>query len=276
MLKFAANLSLLYPEFDLPQRFEAAARDGFKAVEILFPYAFSSKELRHQLNQNGLKQVLINCPAGDWDKGQRGLACLPGQESKCRDNLLLALQYATDLGCSQIHFMAGIVPDDIPEEAAMVVYFENLFFAAQQAKAAGCDILIEPLNFRDMPGYLLEYQEQAHDIVEKFNLPNLKVQLDLYHCQIQEGDLATNLHKWLPTGRVGHIQIAGVPSRNEPDIGEISYPYLFSIIDRYVAEGKWNGWIGCEYRPARGNQPGGTSEGLGWLRREIERSQGGN
>jgi hydroxypyruvate isomerase len=264
--RFAANLSMLYTEHAFLDRFEAAARDGFEGVEFLFPYAWPAAELAARLAASGLQQVLFNAPPGDWDGGERGLACLPGREAEFRDGILRALDFAAVLGCPRIHAMAGLVPAGLGREAVQPLYVDNLRWAAAEAAKAGRDLLIEPINTRDFPGYFLNRQDHAHRIVEAVGAPNLQVQMDLYHCQIVEGDVATKLRKYLPTGRVGHLQIAGVPERHEPDVGEMNYPYLFGVIDEAAAQCGWDGWIGCEYRPRRGAVPGGTSDGLGWMR----------
>jgi hydroxypyruvate isomerase len=259
MPRFAANLSMMYVEHAFLDRFAAAAADGFDAVEYLFPYAFDRAELAQRLADQGLAQVLFNAPPGDWDGGERGLACLAGRRDEFRrDFVEQALPYAQALRCRQVHVMAGIVAAGTDAAAAHDVYVDNLAWAAQQAAGAGIDVLMEPINARDMPGYFLNRQAQAHDIALEAGAPNLKVQMDLYHCQVSEGDLAMKLRRFLPTGRVAHLQIAGVPQRHEPDLGEVNYPYLFELID----ELGYAGHVGCEYRPRAG-----TSAGLGWLPR---------
>ena len=267
MPRFAANLSMLYPEHDFLDRFEAAARDGFQAVEYLFPYEFEARELAARLRVNGLRQVLFNGPPGDWEGGERGLASLPGREAEFRAGIERALGYADALDCPRIHVMAGLLPAGADRAAAEAVYVDNLRWAAGAARAGGRDLLIEPINTRDIPGFLLNRQDQAHRIVEAVGAPNLKVQMDLYHCQIVEGDVAMKLRRYLPTGRVGHLQIAGVPMRHEPDLGELNHAYLFDVVDEVSAQCGWDGWIGCEYRPRRGAVPGGTTDGLGWMPR---------
>ena len=259
---FAANLSMLYPEHDFLKRFEAARNDGFTAVEYLFPYAHTAQEIKQLLDEQQLKQVLFNAPPGDWDNGERGMACHPGHSQEFQDSIGKALEYAKVLGCSQVHVMAGLKPQGVGQELLDKTYIENLTYAAQEAAKVNVDILIEPINTRDMPGFYLNYQEQAHQIVQTVGLKNIKVQMDLYHCQIMEGDLSKKIEHYLPTGRVGHIQIAGVPTRNEPNIGELHYPYLFNLIDKLG----FKGHIGCEYKPLRGNEPNGTSLGLDWLK----------
>ncbi|MFT6591534.1 MAG: hydroxypyruvate isomerase [Rhodoferax sp.] len=262
MPKFAANLSMLYPEFAFLDRFEAAAKDGFKAVEYLFPYAFEASEIAARLQVHGLQQVLFNAPPGDWDSGERGLACLPGREAEFQKGIGEALAYAVTLNCPRIHIMAGLLPAGVERAALYDGYISQLRWAAAEAAQQGVDVLIEPINPRDIPGFFLNRQDHAHQVIADVGAPNLKVQMDLYHCQIVEGDLAMKLRQYLPTGRVGHIQIAGVPDRHEPDLGELNFPYLFSILD----ELGFSGWVGCEYRPRAGMQPGGTSAGLGWLK----------
>ena len=266
MPRFAANLSMLYPELDFLDRFDAAAKDGFDGVEYLFPYAFPAAEIAARLKANGLKQVLFNGPPGNWDGGERGLACLPGREREFRDGIAKALDYAAALDCPRVHVMAGLLPPDMARETAKATYVENLHWAAVEAAKVGRDLLIEPINTRDIPGFFLNRQDEAHAIVGAVGALNLRVQFDLYHCQIVEGDVAMKIRQYLPTGRVGHIQIAGVPERHEPDIGELNYPYLFKVIDEVSAQCGWDGWVGGEYRPARGAVPNGTSDGLAWLR----------
>jgi hydroxypyruvate isomerase len=259
MPRFAANLSMMYTEHDFLDRFAAASADGFTAVEYLFPYTYDTTELRHRLDDHGLRQVLFNAPPGAWESGERGIAALPGREAEVRSGIVRALEYAAALDCPRLHVMAGLVPPDAtPKELAehRDTYLTNLAWAAERAAAVGADILVEPINGRDMPGYFLSRQAEAHAVVQDVGAPNLKVQLDLYHCQIVEGDLTTTLRRDLPTGRVGHLQIAGVPDRHEPDRGELNVSHLFGVVDDLG----FDGWIGCEYVPRAG-----TSEGLGWL-----------
>jgi len=257
MPRFAANLSLMYTEHDFLDRFAAAAKDGFRAIEYLFPYAVEQRELAQRLHDHGLAQVLFNAPPGNWEAGERGLACLPGREDEFRRGFIeQALPYAQALRCPRLHVMAGIPPEGADRAALRATYVANLDWAAKQAASAGIDVLIEPINTRDVPRFFLNRQDDAHTIVQEVGAPNLKVQMDLYHCQIVEGDVAMKLHQYLPTGRVGHIQIAGVPERHEPDIGELNHPYLFALLD----ELGYAGHVGCEYRPRAG-----TSAGLGWF-----------
>ena len=276
MPKFAANLSMLYNELSFLDRFEAAARDGFLGVECLFPYAWPAQEMAARLQGNGLRQVLLNAPPGGtdaassvaaWDSALRGTACVLGREAEFRQGVEMALAYAETLDCPRIHLMAGLVPTGVERDAVRATYVTNLRWAAAQAAQAGRGVLIEPINARDMPRYFLNRQDHAHEIVAEVGAPNLQVQMDLYHCQIVEGDVATKLRQYLPTGRVGHIQIAGVPERHEPDSGELNDRYLLGVLDTVAAQCGWDGWVGCEYRPRRGAVPGGTSDGLGWMAR---------
>jgi hydroxypyruvate isomerase len=257
MPRFAANLSMMYSEHDFLDRFAAAAADGFAAVEYLFPYAHDRQELAQRLAEHGLQQVLFNAPPGDWERGDRGMACLPGREDEFRRGFAeQALPYALALNCPRIHLMAGLVPEGAERAQLRPTYIANLRWAAAQAAVHGIDVLIEPINTRDIPRFFLNRQDDAHAVVTEVGAPNLKVQMDLYHCQIVEGDLAMKIRQYLPTGRVGHFQIAGVPGRHEPDIGEVNYAYLFALLD----ELGYSGHVGCEYRPR-----GGTSAGLDWF-----------
>ena len=265
MPRFAANLSMMYPDLPFLDRFEAAAKDGFTAVEYLFPYAFAKEELVERLQANNLQQVLFNAPPGGtdaasidraWNGGDKGITCIPGREDEFRAGVALALDYAQALDCPRIHLMAGLLPAGVSREAAQRTYVANLRWAAAEAARHGRDVLIEPINTRDIPGFFLNRQDQAHTLVAEVGAPNLKVQMDLYHCQIVEGDVAMKIRQYLPTGRVGHFQIAGVPERHEPDLGELNYPYLFALIDSLG----YTGVIGAEYRPRAA-----TSAGLGWF-----------
>ena len=257
MPRFAANLSFLYPEFSFLDRFAAAATDGFVAVEFAFAYEFEPGDIAARLGEHGLQQVLINAPPGDLAGGERGLACLPGREADFRRGLLeQALPLAKGLRCPRIHVMAGVAPPGMERKRLHDTFVANLAWAAAQAAPHGIEVMIEPINPRDVPGYFLTRQDAAHRIVEELGAMNLKVQMDLYHCQIVEGDLAMKLHQYLPGGRVGHLQIAGVPERHEPDLGELFHPYLFDLIDQLG----YKGHVGAEYRPRAG-----TSAGLGWF-----------
>ena len=256
MPQFAANLSMMYTELPFLDRFEAAAKDGFTAVEYLFPYDYSAAELAARLAANQLQQVLFNAPPGGidatsiakaWGGGSKGTACIPGREAEFQTGVALALTYAEALNCPRIHIMAGLTPEEVSHEAAQATYINNLRWAATEAAKAGVDVLIEPINTRDIPRFFLNRQDQAHHIIEQVGAANLKVQMDLYHCQIVEGDVAMKIRKYLPTGNVGHFQIAGVPERHEPNVGELNYAYLLGVIDEVAAACGWRGWCG---RPA--------------------------
>ncbi|KJR91172.1 hydroxypyruvate isomerase family protein [Burkholderia pseudomallei] len=254
MPRFAANLTMMYNEHAFLERFAAAARDGFKAVEYLFPYEFPAAELKARLDAHGLVQALFNAPPGDWAAGERGIASLPGREDEFRRAIDTALDYARVIGNDTLHVMAGLIAPTQDRARHRDVYLRNLAHAAEAARAQSVTIVIEPINPRDMPGFFLNRQDDAQAICREVGAPNLLVQFDCYHCQIVEGDLAMKLKRDI--AGIGHIQIAGVPQRHEPDVGEIHYPYLFELIDALG----YDGWIGCEYRPKAG-----TSEGLGWL-----------
>lgn len=258
MPRFSANLSFLFSEVPFLDRFEAAARAGFHAVEFAFAYEYPPREIAARLEANSLTQVLINAPPGDYASGDRGLAALPGREHEFAASLVTALRYALALSCPRVHVMAGVVPEgaDAEQRARQrSTFVRNLRFAAREAEEQGIELTIEPINAREMPGYFLNTQADAHAIREEVGAANLKVQMDLYHAQIAEGDLSEKLKRWLP--HIGHIQIAGVPGRHEPDVGEVNYAHLFALLD----ELGYQGWVGCEYRPLST-----TLTGLGWMK----------
>lgn len=255
MPRFAANLTMMFTEAPFPERFAAAAKAGFKAVEFLFPYDHSPEEVGGWLKENRLENVLFNLPPGDWTAGERGLASLPGREEEFRAGVTRGLEYALALGTPRVHAMAGLLPEGADRAAHRETYVANLRHAARELDRHGRTLLIEPINTRDMLGYFLSLQAEAHAIREAVGEPNLLVQMDLYHAQIMEGDLAVKLRQHF--AGIGHIQIAGVPERHEPDEGELNYPYLFRLLD----ELGYAGWVGCEYRPR-----GRTEDGLGWLK----------
>jgi hydroxypyruvate isomerase len=256
MPRFAANLSLMFNEVPFLDRFAAAARAGFQAVEYLFPYEHPPTELRRRLADNGLVQALFNAPPGDWAAGERGIAALPGRQREFREAIARALDYAAALDCPLVHVMAGIPPAGVSPVTAAAVYATNLAWAAEQAKSAGKRLVIEPINHRDFPGYHLHTLEQGAAIVAAIGPEALGLQFDIYHCQITQGDVSKRLEAFMPI--VGHIQIADVPDRHEPGTGELGWEHLFRRIDALG----YAGWIGCEYRPA-----GETVAGLGWRQR---------
>lgn len=254
MAKFAANLSMLFTEVDFLDRFQAAAQAGFKGVEYLFPYDYEAAELKQRLDDNGLTQVLFNLPTGDWGAGERGIACHPDRVEEFREGVDRAIAYAQVLGNTQVNCLAGIKPEGVSDDQARQTLVDNLRFAADKLEAAGILLVAEPINTRDIPGFFLNRTEQALAIFDEVGSGNLKLQYDIYHMQIMEGDLAPTLETHLE--RIAHIQIADNPGRHEPGTGEIHYPFLFAHLDRLG----YAGWIGAEYKPA-----GSTQEGLGWL-----------
>lgn len=254
MPRFAANLSMMFPEAAFLDRFALAADAGFAAVEFAFPYQWPASAIAGRLAASRLALALFNLPPGDEALGERGLATLPGREDAFRESVELALAYAAELDCRTLHVMAGLLPDETERTRRERLYVENLRHAAGECAAAGITLLIEPINNRDVPNYYLNYQDQARRIIDKVGAHNLKLQLDLYHCQIMEGDLARHIRDLLPI--TGHLQIAGVPDRHEPDRGEVNYRFLFDLLD----ELGYPGWVGCEYRPR-----GPTEAGLGWF-----------
>ncbi|HUK00236.1 MAG TPA: 2-oxo-tetronate isomerase [Stellaceae bacterium] len=255
MPKLAANLSMMFQEVPFLDRFAAAADAGFKGVEYLFPYDFPAEAIAARLERHRLTQALFNLPPGDWGKGERGMAALPGRESEFMAALERALDYARATGCQRLHAMAGNWPPERERSDGNRVFIENLRRAGERAAAAGITLVIEPINTRDMPGYFLNTSSQAMALLAEVGRDNVKLQLDLYHCQIMEGDLATHIRRL--AGHYAHVQIAGVPERHEPDRGEVNYAYLLALLD----EVGYGGWVGCEYRPAAE-----TRAGLGWAR----------
>ncbi len=253
MPRFAANLTMMFNEVDFLERFGEAANVGFKGVEFLFPYEFSAEAVAEHLHRHQLQQVLFNLPPGNWGAGERGLACIPGREGEFEDNLETALTYARALGCKQLHMMAGKVPENCSAQKAEDTFIKNLTLAATTCHPQGITVLIEPINTGDMPGYFLHHQDQAIDLLKQVYPPNAALQMDLYHCQITQGNLEHHIRKNL--AHISHFQIAGVPGRHEPDSGEINYPAIFELIDDL----NFSGWVGCEYHPA-----GQTRAGLGW------------
>src|SRR5690606_24549082 len=241
-------------EAPFPERFQAAHEAGFEAVEFLFPYEYSATDIAAQLANYQLKNVLFNMPPGDWAAGERGIAALPGRGEEFRRSVDQAIAYAQILNTPSVHVMAGLIPANAQSQQYRETFLTHLEYAAAQCAQHGINVLIEPINSRDMPNYFLSRQDQAHAIVQEVSAANLKVQMDFYHAQIMEGDIAMTFRKYQP--KIGHIQIAGVPDRHEPDTGEVNYAYLFKLLD----ELGYNGWVGCEYRPAHG-----TLAGLGWM-----------
>ena len=255
MPQFAANLSMLFTELPFMERFAAARAARFDAVEFLFPYAWTKDELAQALKRNGLRQVLHNLPPGNWDAGERGIACHPLRVEEFRAGVAQGIDYATALGCPQLNCLAGIKPADVSVEQARATLVANLRYAAAQLKAAGLRLLIEPINYYDIPGFFLNRTAQAAAIIDDVGSDNLYIQYDIYHAQRMEGELAATMQQYLP--QIAHMQLADNPGRNEPGTGEINYPWLFRHIDAIG----YTGWVGCEYRPRSG-----TSAGLGWIK----------
>jgi hydroxypyruvate isomerase len=256
MPRFAANISTMFTDRPFAERIQAAAAAGFQAIECQFPYEVAAGELRQRLADAGVELILLNTPPGDFAAGERGLAGLPGREAEFRSALERALDYAQALDCPQVHVMAGIKPTGVAKEACLEVYRANLTSAAEACGRAGRVALIEPINTRDIPGYLLNTPAEAAALMAELGLSSLMLQFDFYHAQIMTGDLARSFERHLPI--IGHVQIAGVPERHEPDVGEVNYSYLFDLIDRLG----YAGWVGCEYFPA-----GSAEAGLGWAYR---------
>ncbi len=254
MPRFAANLTMLFTELPFLDRFEAAAKAGFTGIEYLFPYDFAAEELAAKLKANGLVQVLHNLPAGDWAKGERGIAILPDRVDEFRAGVERAIIYATVLGCGQVNCLAGIAPAGADRAVLEATFVANLAWAAPRLKAAGIKLLIEAINQIDIPGFFLNTTAQSLDLIAKTGSDNVFVQYDIYHMQITEGDLARTMERNL--AMIPHIQLADNPGRHEPGTGEINYPFLFSHLDRIG----YAGWVGAEYKPKAG-----TAEGLGWF-----------
>ena len=253
MPKFAANLTMLFTEHAFLDRFDHAAKAGFKAVEFLFPYAFNPGEIKRRLDGNGLQLVLHNLPAGNWDAGERGIACHPDRVEEFRDGVEKAIGYAQVLGVRQLNCLVGKAPAGVADDVLRRTVVDNLRYAAEHLKKAGLRLLIEPINTVDIPGFYLNRTVQAAGLLVEVGADNAFIQYDIYHAQRMEGELAATMEKYLP--RIGHIQLADNPGRNEPGTGEINYPFLFAHLDRIG----YDGWIGCEYKPTTT-----TEAGLGW------------
>ena len=255
MPKLAANLTTMFNEVPFLDRFEAAAKAGFKAVEYLFPYAHTKEEVAQRLKRTGLTQVMFNLPPGNWETGERGLAILPNRVEEFRAAVGKGIEYAEALDCTMVHAMAGVAPSGVHPARLRETYVSNLKFAAAEVAKRGLTLLIEPCNTRDIPGYYLCTSTQALAVIGAVAAPNLKLQYDIYHAQVMEGDLGHRLEMLLPT--IGHIQISDLPGRHEPGTGEINYAYLLGHLDRIG----YRGWVGCEYRPEAK-----TLDGLAWAK----------
>ena len=253
MPHFAANLSMMFTDVPFLDRFEAAAKAGFTAVEFLFPYQHPAKEVGERLHRNGLAQALFNLPPGNWEAGEKGFASLPDRFDDLKRSLSTALPYALATGVRRLHLMAGIASRRDPK--AVEAYYKSVAWAAEVFAPHGLDVVIEPINPRNVPGYFLNDFVFARDLIVELKIPNLKLQFDIYHCQIIHGDVTMHLREMLPV--IGHIQIASVPSRHEPDGEELNYPFLFDELDRLG----YKGFVGCEYNPR-----GKTTDGLAWFK----------
>ena len=256
MTRFAANLTMMFTEVPFLDRFERAAKAGFNAVEFLFPYDYPAAEIKSKLDAHGLQLILHNLPAGDWNAGERGIACLPGRENEFRDGVERAIGYALALGVSQLNCLAGKAPAGVAEAVLRETFIANLDDAAAALKTAGIRLLVEPINTFDIPGFYLNRTAQAAAILAELKADNAFIQYDLYHAQRMEGELAATVQRYLP--QIAHIQLADNPGRHEPGTGEINYEFLFAHLDRIG----YAGWIGCEYKPATT-----TEAGLGWRQR---------
>lgn len=253
MPRFAANLTMMFNEVPFLDRFKAAADQGFDAVEYLFPYDHPADEIAKRLSDNGLTQALFNMPPGDWAKGERGIASLAGREAEFRESVAKALHYTKATGVKRLHMMAGLA--SLNDAAAFKTYKANIAHAAEALARENLDLLLEPINGRNMPGYALNSVDYAASLIKELALPNVKLQFDIYHCQIIHGDVTMRLRALMPI--TGHVQIASVPSRNEPDDEELNYSFLFAELDRL----NYKGFVGCEYNPR-----GDTAAGLTWFK----------
>ncbi|HZE10309.1 MAG TPA: 2-oxo-tetronate isomerase [Burkholderiales bacterium] len=258
MPKFSANISMLFKELEFPERFEAAAQAGFKAVEIQFPYAWDKGQLARIARHVGVEVVLINIPAGDPEKGDRGIGCLPSRMREFRDAVGKGIEYAGELGCKQMNCLAGVAPPELDPALLHATYVSNLRYAANELALAEMTLLVEPISTHAVPGFFLSRSAEALALIDEVDADNLKLQYDLFHMRIMGDDLARTIEANLV--RIGHIQIADVPGRHEPGTGEIDFPPLFDLIDRLG----YKGWIGAEYIPA-----GKTADGLAWVKKYL-------
>jgi hydroxypyruvate isomerase len=255
MPKFAVNLSMLFTSHDFLDRFEAAANAGFSAVEYLFPYDYPPEEIASRLEKHNLKQVLFNLPAGDWNAGERGITCSPSRTEEFKRGVDDAIKYAKALNCNQVNCLAGIAEEGLSANILRSTFVSNLRYAAERLEREGLTLLIESINTRDIPGFFLNRTEQALRIIKEVDASNLKVQYDIYHMQIMEGDLAHTIQAHI--NEIGHIQLADNPGRHEPGTGEINYPFLFKHLDAIG----YDGWIGCEYVASDPDRPEAS---FGW------------
>jgi len=253
MPRFAANLTMMFNEVPFLDRFEAAAKAGFTAVEFLFPYAFPAEEIGRRLRANGLTQALFNLPPGNWDAGEKGFAALPERFADLKQSLHTALPYAEATGVKRVHLMAGIASRT--DAKAVEAFYKSVAWSCEFFAPHGLDVVIEPINPRNVPGYFLNDFVFAHELINELKIANLKLQFDIYHCQIIHGDVTMRLREMMPM--TGHVQIASIPSRHEPDGEELNYPFIFAELDRLG----YGGFVGCEYNPR-----GKTTDGLAWFK----------
>lgn len=243
MPNFQANISMMFQEIDFLERFAAAAQAGFTAIEIMFPYDYEVEQISELLIKHKLSLNLFNLPPGDLQLGERGIAALPDRQDEFKQFADKALYYAQALNCTKLHCMSGIVTEDMDKTQCTNIYVENLKYLAQKAKPLGIEIMVEAINPTDIPDYLVNSQQQSLDIVQQTGMDNVKMQFDIYHCQMTEGNVASRFNEFLP--HIGHVQIADVSGRHEPGTGEINYPFLFKHLD----EAGYKAWVGCEYIP---------------------------
>lgn len=255
MPKFSANLSFLYADLPFLDRFAAAAKDGFKAVEYVGPYAFPAEDVAAALKGNGLTQALFNLPAGNWDGGERGIGCLADRVVEFQAGVETAIRYGLALNCTKINCLAGIAPAGSSAEDRDAILIDNLKYAAPRLAEVGIKLLLEPVNLRDIPAFHVSTTHHAERVLDAVGSDNLFIQYDVYHTQVMQGDLIPTYTRL--KDRIGHVQIADNPGRNEPGTGEINYGFVFAELDRFG----YDGWIGCEYKPKAG-----TSAGLGWMK----------
>lgn len=255
MPKFSANLSFLYADLPFLDRFAAAAKDGFRAVEYVGPYGFPAEDVAAALKSDGLTQALFNLPAGNWDGGERGIGCLADRVVEFQAGVETAIRYAQALGCDKVNCLAGIAPAGTTADERDAVLVANLKYAAPRLASAGIKLLLEPINLRDIPGFHLSTTHHAERLLDAVGSDNLFIQYDVYHTQVMQGDLVPTYARL--KDRIGHVQVADNPGRNEPGTGEISYGFVLSELDRLG----YDGWVGCEYKPKAG-----TSAGLGWMK----------
>ncbi len=258
MPRLAANLSMMFNEVDMMDRFDAAAKAGFKGVEYLFPYDFDAGAIEEALDSNGLEQVLFDFPAGDWAGGERGITIMPDRVSEFRDGVGSACEYAKSLGCTRLTALAGVIPDGADPIALQDTLVENLQYAADEAAKVGATVMVEAINTRDIPGFFVHRTNHTLQVIAQVDRPNVMLQYDIYHMQIMEGDVAVAMETH--RNAIGHIQLADNPGRHEPGTGELNYDFLLPYIDSIG----YDGWIGCEYIPS-----GDTVEGLGWARKYL-------